>query len=1183
MTSTITSRDTRTDAVAARAAHLFDTDAEVRAAAADPAVSAQVADLTPDLHAMVEVVMDRYADRPALGRRAYDVEPADDGRRVRRLQQRMDTITYGSLWSDALDLATALGDVATPDTFVATLGFAGADYVVAELATVRIGAVAVPLQSGAAPGRLADIAAEVEPVALVVDNEQLSTATAVAAECPSIRRIVVLDHDDRVNDDEDRLAEARRSAPGTVLAIETLREAIARGRTLPRLAGPEAVDPDRIATLIYTSGSTGTPKGAIHTQRIVSRLWSKSHWYDQSAESDEAGRPGAITLDYLPMSHLAGRAVVFTTLAAGGIVYFASSSDLSTLLDDYALARPTVAMLVPRVCDLLRQTALGRIETRAHRTGESADAVRAEVLEDMRSTTLGGRILSAVVGTAPTSPEVIDFVSELLDTTVQNNYGSTEAGMVLFDGVVQRPPVLEYRLDDVPELGYAVTDRPYPRGELLLKTDSLVPGYYKRPDVTAEMFSADGFYRTGDVVAETEPDHLVYVDRRKNVLKLAQGEFVALSRLESIYASADAVDQIHLHGSGERSYLLAVVVPADGADTATVLDSLQALAREEQLESYEVPRDIVLAAEPFTQENGLLSGANKQLRPALTARYGEALEDRYREIDEGQTAKMSELRRRGADAPVLETVGEAAAALLGCAGTEVSPDAHFTDLGGDSLSALTFATLLQDIFEVDVPVTVVIAPSSDLAAIATHIERRRGDADATGAATFASVHGAHATQARADQLTLSAVLGDEFLSSAADVGPVHTDTRTVLLTGANGYLGRFLCLEWLERQAAVGGTVVCLVRGRTAADARARLDTAFDTGDPALWSRWTTLADTALEVVVGDVGEANLGVSDEEYASLAERVDRIVHPAALVNHALPYEQLFGPNVIGTAEIARLALTHHLKPVTYLSTVAVAAGVEAFSEDGDIREISPVRALDESYANGYGTSKWAGEVVLRNASDAFGLPVTVFRSDMILAHPRWTGQLNVPDIFTRTVLSLIATGIAPETFYRQDTGAPVDDAGRPRAHYDGLPADFTAAAITELGGSATSGHRTFDVLNPHDDGISLDTVVDWIIQSGRTIRRIADYDTWFAEFSDALESLPSAQRSASVLPLRHAYARPDLPTAGSPLPAEVFRAAVRDTSTPGSALADIDDIPHLSRDLVAKYVRDLEALGLIPTV
>ena len=100
----------------------------------------------------------------------------------------------------------------------------------------------------------------------------------------------------------------------------------------------------------------------------------------------------------------------------------------------------------------------------------------------------------------------------------------------------------------------------------------------------------------------------------------------------------------------------------------------------------------------------------------------------------------------------------------------------------------------------------------------------------------------------------------------------------------------------------------------------------------------------------------------------------------------------------------------------------------------MRNAIPSRAVkDEGYASGYATSKWAAEVLLRDAHARFGIPVSNFRSDMILAHSRYRGQLNVPDMFTRWVYSIVRTGLAPCSFYRGDSE---------RAHYDGLPVDFT---------------------------------------------------------------------------------------------------------------------------------------------
>ena len=118
----------------------------------------------------------------------------------------------------------------------------------------------------------------------------------------------------------------------------------------------------------------------------------------------------------------------------------------------------------------------------------------------------------------------------------------------------------------------------------------------------------------------------------------------------------------------------------------------------------------------------------------------------------------------------------------------------------------------------------------------------------------------------------------------------------------------------------------------------------------------------------------------------------------------------------------MALTTKLKPYTYGSTADVGSQIDppAFTEDADIRVISSKRTNDGSYGNGYANSKWAGEVLLREANDLCGLPVAVFRCDRILADTTYAGQINVSDVFTRMVLSVVATGIAPGSFYELDT-------------------------------------------------------------------------------------------------------------------------------------------------------------------
>jgi fatty acid CoA ligase FadD9 len=890
-------------------------------------------------------------------------------------------------------------------------------------------------------------------------------------------------------------------------------------------------------------------------------MWRRSsrNWFGPSAAS--------ITLNFMPMSHVMGRGILYGTLGNGGTAYFAARSDLSTLLEDLELVRPTELNFVPRIWETL----FGEYQRQVDRgTGE------AEVMEDLRQYLLGGRFIFAMTGSAPTSPELKTWVENLLDMHLLDGYGSTEAGMVLFDGEVQRPPVVDYKLEDVPDLGYFGTDRPYPRGELLLKTENMFPGYYKRPEVTAGVFDADGYYRTGDVVAEVATGRLVYVDRRNNVLKLAQGEFVTVAKLEAVFGNSPLVRQIYVYGNSAHPYLLAVVVPTEEALAhyagealkPAIADSLQSVAKEAGLQSYEVPRDFIVETTPFTLENGLLTGIRKLAWPKLKQHYGERLEQLYADLAQGQANELSELRRNGTDAPVLQTVSRAAAALLGASTTDLSPDTHFTDLGGDSLSALTFGNLLHEIFDIDVPVGVIVSPANDLAAIADYIE---GERQGSKRPSFASVHGRDAVEVHASDLALDKFIDASTLAAAPTLPRPSAEVRTVLLTGATGFLGRYLALEWLERMDLVDGKVIALVRAKSDADARARLDKTFDSGDPKLLAHYRALAADHLEVIAGDKGEANLGLDQQTWQRLADTVDLIVDPAALVNHVLPYSELFGPNALGTAELIRIALTGKQKPFIYVSTIGVGDQIKPaqFTEDADIRVISPTRAITDSYANGYGNSKWAGEVLLREAHDLCGLPVAVFRCDMILADTTYAGQLNVPDMFTRMMLSLVAAGIAPGSFYELDS-----EGNRQRAHYDGLPVEFVAEAISTLGVNVDE-FQTYHVMNPYDDGIGMDEFVDWLIEDGNSIQRIADYREWLQRFETSLRGLPEKQRNASLLPLLHKYQKPDRPINSSMAPTDRFRAAVQDAK-----VGPDKDIPHITPQIIAKYVSDLRLLGLL---
>lgn len=1111
---------------------------------------------------VMATVLQGYARRPALAQRAREVvtDPAT-GRSLLHFLPRFETITYADLWARvqaaAADWHHHERHPVRAGDFVCVLGFASIDYTAIECACIHLGAVVVPLQTSAPAGQHAPILAETRPRILAVGIDNLASAVEAVLAGTAPDRLIVFDYEPR--DDDQRAgyeaAVARLSEAGSAMTIETIDTVATHGAVLPPAPlHVAAAGEDPLAWVFYTSGSTGTPKGAMFTESLCIGTWL--------AQSDQP----VITLSYMPMSHLIGYGYVILTLANGGTSYFAAKSDLSTLFEDLALVRPTSMSLVPRVCEMFFHHYQRELD-RALIAGADADAAGAQITTAIREEILGGRVLAVGCGSAALSPEIKEFMEEVLDQHLLIGYSSTEiaGGMIVADEHVLRPPVIDYKLLDVPELGYFNTDKPYPRGELAVKSARFMAGYYNRPDLTATMFDDDGYYKTGDIMAEVGPDRLRYVDRRHNVIKLAQGEFVAVSRLEALYSTSPLIHQIYIYGNSARSFLLAVVVPSDGGvDAAAIAQSLRQVARDNQLNGYELPRDFLIETEPFSLANGLLSGVGKFLRPKLKARYGDRLEELYASMADDQLGQLRALRTGGAGQPVLATVIKAVQATLGVPAADVSPEARFIDLGGDSLSALTFSTLLADIYGIEVPVGVVIDPTGDLLTIAGHIERHR--APGTARPTYASVHGTAATEVHAEELTLNRFIDDDILKSAMLLSPPTAEVRTVLLTGATGFLGRFLAMEWLEGLAESRGKLICLTRGADAAQARQRIEAVLGS-DAALLKRFRALAADHLEVVAGDIGEPRFGLDEATWRRLADTVDLVVHPAAHVNHVLPYRQLFAPNVVGTAEIIRLAITRRLKPIHYVSTMGVSAVAhQLVDEDTDIRRSVPSCTIDDGYANGYGISKWAGEVLMREAHDLCGLPVAVFRPGMILADSRYAGQLNVPDIFTRLLFSLVTTGVAPRSFYRVSAD---QEGGRP--HYEGLPVDFLADAIAAIGPQHGSSFDTYNTTNPHDDGISLDTFVDWIIAAGFPVEKIDDYSTWLARFETAMRALPENQRGHSVLTVLDVYREPMAAVAGSPVPGERFRGAVR---AAGRA------IPHLSRELIDKYLTDLQRIGVL---
>lgn len=227
-----------------------------------------------------------------------------------------------------------------PGDRVCVLGFNSVDYATIDIALGTIGAVSVPLQTSAAISSLQPIVAETEPSLIASSVNQLPDAVELILAADHVPgKLVVFDYQPQVDDQREAVEAAAARLADSGVAVEALADVLRRGRTCrPRAAGERR---DSLALLIYTSGSTGAPKGAMYPQSNVGKMWRRGskNWFGESAAS--------ITLNFMPMSHVMGRGILYGTLGNGGTAYFAARSDLSTLLEDLELVRPTEMNFVP--------------------------------------------------------------------------------------------------------------------------------------------------------------------------------------------------------------------------------------------------------------------------------------------------------------------------------------------------------------------------------------------------------------------------------------------------------------------------------------------------------------------------------------------------------------------------------------------------------------------------------------------------------------------------------------------------------------------------------------------------------------------------------------------------------------------------------------------------------------------
>jgi phthiocerol/phenolphthiocerol synthesis type-I polyketide synthase E len=307
------------------------------------------------------------------------------------------------------------------------------------------------------------------------------------------------------------------------------------------------------------------------------------------------------------------------------------------------------------------------------------------------------------------------------------------------------------------------------------------------------------------------------------------------------------------------------------------------------------------------------------------------------------------------------------------------------------------------------------------------------------------------------------VVLDEAINAHGLRLPGQEAPKTVLLTGATGFVGAFLCAELLRQTQA---RVLCLVRAGDAAEGAERVRAALESY--GLGGTGTG----RLQVVPGDLAQPLLGLGEGGFDELAERLDAIYHCGAWVNFVRPYRALKAANVLGTQEILRLAARKRLKPVHHMSTLAVLAGAMT-GDAGILREGDPLPP-PIGHDTGYSQSKWVAEGLIEVAR-ARGIPVSVYRAGGVLSDSR-SGATNTEDYVTKVIQGCVQLGLAPLREYALSVGT----------------VDHLARLVVGLSLRPEALGRTFHTIDP--EPLAWNRIFQEIRKFGHPVRSVP-FEQW----------------------------------------------------------------------------------------
>ncbi|MBI4510135.1 MAG: long-chain fatty acid--CoA ligase [Deltaproteobacteria bacterium] len=509
------------------------------------------------------------------------------------------------------------------------------EWAICDLGTLAAGGITV----GVYPTMTADqsryiVAHSDSRFVVVEDKKQLAKIESVRSQLPRIEKIIIIDP-------------AGVSLGGEKMSLS---EVLSKGRAakhdpMERVAKLRLED---AATFVYTSGTTGPPKGAMLTH---GNLMAELHSVDRvlQVKEDDTG------FIFLPLAHVLQKIVSYHGFWKGIPGSFARSLD--TVAEDMAACRPSIVAAVPRIFekvyarvhdqaaagpalrkkifDWAVKTGLGVSHLRqAHesvpRRMEIEHALGSKLVFQKLRDRLGGRVRLFITGGAPIAKDILSFF-DAAGITILEGWGMTETcgaaslnlpGASRFGSIGKPLPDVDMRLDD--------------DGEILIRGPMVFSGYYKDEEATKGSFTADGYFRTGDIARKDADGYYFIIDRKKDLIITAAGKNVAPQNIENMVKTDPRISQVVVIGD-RRPYLTALVAVTPELRSSRSEADLVAMVQEivnnknQEMASYERIKKIRLLPGELTQEAGELTPTLKVKRKIVNDRYGSLIEEMYSE------------------------------------------------------------------------------------------------------------------------------------------------------------------------------------------------------------------------------------------------------------------------------------------------------------------------------------------------------------------------------------------------------------------------------------------------------------------------------------------------------------------------------------------------------------------------